>query len=136
MKNHHVSTVGVKTIASFIWSWSVLGFSATSPSSQTSPERVSLSQAPPSSVDYTRFIKFGHLLRTVAWIRRFICNLSVKEEDRIDSSLTELELEGAEEWLITRVEEASIPEYVRSVIQHGVLKNSKPSKFKPISVPF
>ena len=37
----------------------------------------------------------------------------MKEEERIDSSLTELELEGAEEWLITRVEEASIPEYVR-----------------------
>ena len=110
VKNHHVSTVGVKTIASFIWSWSVLDFSATSPSSQTSPERASLSQAPPSSADYTRFMKFGHLLRTVAWIRRFICNLSVKEEERIDRSLTELELEGAEEWLITRVEEASIPE--------------------------
>ena len=49
MKNHHVSTVGVKTIDSFIWSRSVLGFSATSPSSQTSPERASLSQAPHST---------------------------------------------------------------------------------------
>ena len=74
-------------------------------------------------IDYTRFIKFGRLLRAVAWIRRFICNLSVKEEERIDSSLTELQPEGAEEWLITRVEEASIPEYVRSVIKHGALKN-------------
>ena len=49
MKNDHVSTVGVKTIISFIWSWSVLDFSATSSSSQTSPERASLSQAPPST---------------------------------------------------------------------------------------
>ncbi|XP_068726126.1 uncharacterized protein [Montipora capricornis] len=86
-------------------------------------------------IDFTRFSKYGRLLRTVAWIRRFICNLRVKEEERIDTSLTGLEIQGAEEWLITHVQEASFPEYVRSVKQHGVLKNSNLANLNPFLCP-
>ncbi|XP_068713051.1 uncharacterized protein [Montipora foliosa] len=86
-------------------------------------------------IDFTRFSKYGRLLTTVVWIRRFICNLRVKEEERIDSLLTRLQIQGAEEWLITHVQEASFPEYVRSVKQHGFLKNSNLANLNPFLCP-
>ena len=65
-------------------------------------------------IDFTRFSKYSRLLRTVAWIRRFVCNSRVKEEERIDSPLTGLEIQNAEEWLISQVQEASFPEEITS----------------------
>lgn len=59
----------------------------------------------------------------------------MKEEERIDSSLTGLEIQGAEEWLITHVRKASFPEYIRSVKQHGVLKNSNLANLNPFLCP-
>ncbi|PFX12586.1 hypothetical protein AWC38_SpisGene23429 [Stylophora pistillata] len=40
-------------------------------------------------IDFTRFSKYSRLLRTVAWIKRFVSNSRVKEYERIDSILTE-----------------------------------------------
>ena len=50
-----------------------------------------------SFIDFTRFSKYSRLLRTVAWIRNFISNSRVKEEERTDSPLTGLEIQNAEE---------------------------------------
>ena len=48
-------------------------------------------------IDFIRFSKYSRLIRTVAWIRRFVSNSRVKEERRIDSSLTGLEIRNGEE---------------------------------------
>ena len=39
-------------------------------------------------IDYARFRKYSRLLRTVAWIRRFIHNSKLKEEERLSTPLT------------------------------------------------
>ena len=69
-------------------------------------------------IDFTRFSKYSRLLRTVAWIRRFVSNSRVKEDERIDSPLTGLEIQNAEEWLVSHVQEASFPEEIMSSEQH------------------
>ena len=86
-------------------------------------------------VDFTRFSKYRRLLRTVAWIRRFVSNLKVKEEERIDSPLTSLEIQNAEEWLISHVQEASFPEEITSSKQHGPVKDSYLANLNPFMCP-
>ena len=86
-------------------------------------------------IDFTRFRKYGHLLRTVAWIRRFICNSKMKEEDRIDSPLTGLEIQDAAKWLIAHVQEESFTGEVTSLKQRGPLKNSNLANLNPFMCP-
>ncbi|KAL9956140.1 hypothetical protein ACROYT_G037576 [Oculina patagonica] len=82
-------------------------------------------------IDFTRFSKYSRLLRTVAWIRRFVSNSRVKEEERIDSPLTGLEIQNAEEWLISHVQEESFTEEIASCKQHGPLKDSNLANLNP-----
>ena len=86
-------------------------------------------------IDFTRFSKYSRLLRTVAWIRRFVCNSRVKEEERIDSPLTGLEIQNAEEWLISQVQEASFPEEITSSKQPGPVKDSNLANLNPFMCP-
>ena len=48
-------------------------------------------------IDYARFSKYSRLLKTVAWIRRFIRNSKLKEEERLSTPLTALEIRETEE---------------------------------------
>ena len=86
-------------------------------------------------VDYTRFSKYRRLLRTVAWIRRFIRNSKLKEEERLSTPLTGLEIREAEEWLIAHVQKTSFDE-VASLAKHGgPLKDSKLANLNPFLCP-
>jgi len=82
-------------------------------------------------IDFTRFSKYSRLLRTVSRIRRFVSNSRVNEEERIDSPLTGLEIQNAEEWLISHVQEASFPEEITSSEQHGPVKDSNLANLNP-----
>ena len=73
-------------------------------------------------LDFTRFSKYSRLLRTVAWIRRFVTNSRVKEEERIDSPLTGLEMKNAENWLISHVQEAMFAEEISQVYVNGMVQ--------------
>lgn len=86
-------------------------------------------------IDFTRFSKYSRLLRTVAWIKRFLSNSKVKEDERIDSILTGLEIQNAEKWLISRVQEASFPEGITSSKQHGPVKDSNLANLNPFICP-
>ncbi|XP_015772177.1 PREDICTED: uncharacterized protein LOC107350464 [Acropora digitifera] len=86
-------------------------------------------------IDFTRFSKYSRLLRTLAWIRRFISNSRVKEDERIDSPLTGLEIQNAEEWLISHVQEASFHEEIASSKQHGPMKDSNLANLNPFMCP-
>ena len=86
-------------------------------------------------IDFIRFSKYSRLIRTVAWIRRFVSNSRVKEERRIDSSLTGLEIRNGEEWLISQVQAASFPEEIASSKQHGVVKDSNLANLNPFMCP-
>ena len=86
-------------------------------------------------IDFTRFSKYGRLLRTVAWIRRFVRNSRVKEEERIDSPLTGLEMQNAEKWLIFHVQEASFAEEITSSKRHGTVKDSNLANLNPFMCP-
>ena len=86
-------------------------------------------------LDFSRFSKYSRLLRTVAWIRRFVSNSRVKEEERVDSPLTGLEIQNAEEWLISHVQEASVSEEVTSGKQHGPVKDSNLANLNPFMCP-
>ena len=86
-------------------------------------------------IDFTRFSKYSRLLRTVAWIRRFVSNSRVKEEERIDSPLTGLKIQNAEEWLISHVQEARFPEEIASCKQHGPVKDSNLANLNPFMCP-
>ena len=86
-------------------------------------------------IDFTRFSKYSRLLRTVPWIRRFVSNSRVKEEERIDSSLTGLEIQNAQEWLISQVQEASFPEDITSSKQPGPVKDTNLSNLNPFMCP-
>ena len=86
-------------------------------------------------IDFTRFSKYSRLIRTVAWIRRFVSNSRVKEEGRIDSSLTGLEIQKGEEWLISHVQAASFPEEIASSKQHGLVKDSNLANLNPFMCP-
>ena len=82
-------------------------------------------------IDYARFSKYSRLLRTVAWIRRFIRNSKLKEEERLSTPLTGLEIREAEEWLIAHVQKTSFDE-VASLAKHGgPLKDSKLANLNP-----
>ena len=59
-------------------------------------------------VDFARFSKYSRLLRTVAWIRRFICNSPLKEDEELSTPLTGLEIQEAEGCLIVHVQETSL----------------------------
>ena len=84
---------------------------------------------------FSRFSKYSRLLRTVAWIRRFVSNSRVKEEERVDSPLTGLEMQNAEEWLISHVQEASFSEEVTSCKQHSPVKDSNLANLNPFMCP-
>ena len=71
-----------------------------------------------------RFSKYGRLLRTVAWIRRFVCNSRLKEEDRLVSRLTGLE-----------IQEASFSKEIASVKRHNPLNNSNLANLNPFLCP-
>ena len=86
-------------------------------------------------IDFIRFSKYSRLIRTVAWIRRFVSNSRVKEERRIDSSLTGLEIRNGEEWLISQVQAASFPEEIASSKQHGLVKDSNLANLNPFMCP-
>ena len=86
-------------------------------------------------IDFIRFSKYSRLIRTVAWIRRFVSNSRVKEEGRIDSSLTGLEIRNGEEWLISQVQAASFPEEIASSKQHGLVKDSNLANLNPFMCP-
>ena len=86
-------------------------------------------------IDYARFSKYSRLLRTVAWIRRFIRNSKLKEEERLSTPLTGLEIREAEEWLIAHVQQTSFDE-VASLAKHGgPLKDSKLANLNPFLCP-
>ena len=75
-------------------------------------------------IDYARFSKYSRLLRTVAWIRRFICNSKLKEEERLSTPLTGLEIRETEEWLIAHVRKTSFDEEASLAKHSGPLKDS------------
>ena len=84
-----------------------------------------------SVIDFERFSKYSQLLRTVAWISRFIRNLRGKEDERVFNPLTGLEIQEAEQWLISQIQEASFPEEV-SLAKHNLpWKNSKLANLSP-----
>ena len=86
-------------------------------------------------IDYARFSKYSRLLRTVAWIRRFIRNSKLKEEERLSTPLTGLEIREAEQWLIANVQKTSFDE-VASLVKHGgPLKDSKLANLNPFLCP-
>ncbi|PFX13477.1 hypothetical protein AWC38_SpisGene22432 [Stylophora pistillata] len=82
-------------------------------------------------IDFTRFSKYSRLLRTVAWIKRFVTNSRVKEDERIDSILTSSEIQNAERWLISHVQKASFPEEITSSKQHGPEKDGNLANLNP-----
>ena len=59
----------------------------------------------------------------------------MKEERRIDSSLTGLEIRNGEEWLISQVQAASFPEEIASSKQHGLVKDSNLANLNPFMCP-
>ena len=59
----------------------------------------------------------------------------MKEEERIDSPLTGLEIQNAEEWLISQVQEASFPEEITSSKQPGPVKDSNLANLNPFMCP-
>ena len=59
----------------------------------------------------------------------------MKEEERIDSPLTGLEIQNAEEWLISHVQEASFHEEIASSKQHGPMKDSNLANLNPFMCP-
>ena len=59
----------------------------------------------------------------------------MKEEERIDSPLTGLEIQNAEEWLISHVQEASFSEEVTSGKQHGPVNDSNLANLNPFMCP-
>ena len=75
-------------------------------------------------IGFTKFSQYSHLVRTATWTRRFVSNSRLKEEEKIDSPLTGLEIQNAEEWLIFHVQEASFPKEITSSKQHGPVKDS------------
>ena len=54
-------------------------------------------------IDFTRFSKYNKLLRTIAWIMRFIHNARVKQDERRQNVLTGLEIQESERWLVNRI---------------------------------
>ena len=59
----------------------------------------------------------------------------MKEEERINSPLTGLEIQNAEEWLISHVQEASFPQEIASCKQHGPVKDSNLANLNPFMCP-
>ena len=86
-------------------------------------------------VDFARFRKYSRLLRTVAWIRRCIRNSRLKEDERLSTSSTGLEIQEAEEWLIVHVQETSLLEEVSLAKHRGPVKNSKLTNLNPFLCP-
>ena len=76
-------------------------------------------------IDFTRLSKHSCLLKTVAWIRRFIHNFRVKDE-RIFNTLPGIEIQEAEHWLIVQIQKNHIFRKKMSVARHNYpLKESK-----------
>ena len=82
-------------------------------------------------IDSARFSKYSRLLRTVPWIRRFIRNSKLKEEERLSTSLTGLEMREADEWLVAHVQKTSFDEVALLAKQGVPLKDSKLANLNP-----
>ncbi|KAL9970153.1 hypothetical protein ACROYT_G022481 [Oculina patagonica] len=81
-----------------------------------------------------RVIEIQSLLDPSVW-RRFVSNLRVKEEERIDSPLAGLEIQNAEEWLISHVQEENFPEEIASCKQHDPVTKSNLANLNPFMCP-
>ena len=55
-------------------------------------------------IDFMRFSKYNKLLRTIAWMKRFIYNAQAKPNERKQNVLNGAEIQEAEQWLIKRIQ--------------------------------
>lgn len=60
-------------------------------------------------IDFTRFSKYNELLRTIAWMKRFIYNVRAKPNERKQNVLNGAEIQEAEQWLIKRIQIEYVP---------------------------
>lgn len=82
-------------------------------------------------IDFTKFSKYNKLLRTIAWIKRFIHNARVSPDDRRQNVLTGLEIQEAEHWLINRVQVERFSGEISLIGQSKALKDSKLRNLNP-----
>lgn len=82
-------------------------------------------------IDYTRFSKYSRLINTVAWIKRFICNLRCQKKDRALELLTVPEIEEAEHWIIDQVQHECFHEDIINVLDGSVAGGSKLKNLTP-----
>ena len=54
-------------------------------------------------IDFTRCSKYNKLLRTIAWMKRFIYNTRAKQNER-KYNVNGTEIQEAEQWLIKRIQ--------------------------------
>ena len=59
----------------------------------------------------------------------------MEEEERTDSPLTSLEIQNAQEWLISHVQKASFAEEIMSTKRHGTVKDSNLANLNPFMCP-
>ncbi|CAB3992660.1 Hypothetical predicted protein [Paramuricea clavata] len=76
-------------------------------------------------VDFTRFSKYYKLLRTIAWIKRFIHNAQVKQDKRRQNVLTGFEIQESERWLVNRIQIERFSEEILLIRQSKALNDSK-----------
>jgi hypothetical protein len=82
-------------------------------------------------IDFTRFSKYNKLLRTIAWIKRFIHNARVKQDERRQNVLTGLEIQESERWLVNRIQIERFSEEISLIRQSKALNDSKLRNLNP-----
>ncbi|CAB4022309.1 Hypothetical predicted protein, partial [Paramuricea clavata] len=85
-------------------------------------------------IDFTRFSKYNKLLRTIAWIKRFIhndYNGRVKQDERRQNVLTGLEIQESERWLVNRIQIERFSEEISLIRQSKALDDSKLRNLNP-----
>jgi hypothetical protein len=82
-------------------------------------------------IDFTRFSKYSKLLRTIAWIKRFIHNARVKQDERRQNVLTGLEILESERWLVNRIQIEQFSEEISLIRQSKALNDSKLRNWNP-----
>ena len=82
-------------------------------------------------IDFTRFSKYNKLLRTIAWIKRYIHNARVKQDERRQNVLTGLEIQESEPWLVNRIQIERFSEEISLIGQSKALNDSKLRNLNP-----
>ena len=79
----------------------------------------------------TNYSRLKNLLKTTAYITRYIYNISHKAGERKSEPLTSEDMEGAEKYWIKEVQAENFPDEVASLKEGGLVKNS--SKLRELS---